>query len=172
MWNGLNAALWCRVINLDQHRLPACRKNITLKENHPSLTRMGTKGRSSIYNQWNPSLVWASPSLQRTSLGCFPRQSETPCMCRRCWKWSAETCAGPRSVLHASTLKPVALFTSALAVLTYPYSWEGDGFGDGIIGTGAGIVPGSSSTRALRVAARLVPLAISGRPFWTQNIFI
>lgn len=100
MWNGLNAALWCRIINLDQHRLPACRKNITLKENHPSLTRMGTKGRSSIYNQWNPSLVWASPSLQRTSLGCFPRQTETPCMCRRCWKWSAETCAVPRSVLH------------------------------------------------------------------------
>lgn len=122
MWSGLKAPLRGRIINLDHHQLPSCSKNITPISYQDGA---GSKG-GSIFNQLNPSLVWASRSLQRTSLGCSPKRNATPYACR-CWEWSAETRAVPRRVLDAQTLKPVALLCSAPAVLHLPL-WLGSGW--------------------------------------------
>lgn len=51
-WNDLKAALWCRIINLDQHHLPSRCKSIALKGDYPPLTRMGqgAKEEASLIN--------------------------------------------------------------------------------------------------------------------------
>lgn len=89
MWNDLKAALRCRIINLHQHHLSFPLQEHCTEGWLPISYQdgAGSKGRS-IFNQLNPSLVWASQSLQRTPHSCSHKANEIPY--RRCWKWSAE----------------------------------------------------------------------------------